>query len=110
MFYRRCILAKFFLLRASLFALCLDGRLFPSFSTEFPDRCSFVTVAAPDDNFPSLLPLSRVILIGMFDFFFPGGTLFLLAPTIYLLTIREAIEFGPRILYTSETTTSNKKL
>ena len=46
----------------------LDGGLFSSLSTEFLDRCFFVTVcvAPPDDNFPSLLLLSRVVLIGIF--------------------------------------------
>ena len=75
----------------------LDGGLFPSLSTEFLDRCFFVAVAAPGDNFPSLLLLSRVVLIGILDFFCPGGRPFLSAPPISLLASCEAIGFRPRI-------------
>ena len=75
----------------------LDGGLFPSLPTEFLDRCFFVAVVPSEDNFPSLLLLSRVVLIGILDFFCPGGRPFLLAPPISLLASCEAIGFRPRI-------------
>ena len=70
----------------------LDGRLFPSLSTEFLGKCCIFSVAIPEHNFPLLLLFSQVILIGILDFCSPAGRRFLLpSSAISPLTNRGAI-------------------